>query len=250
MKAKKHLGQHFLSDKLVLDQIFEAVEQHFDKSLPVLEVGPGGGVLTGFLHKTFPVFKAIEFDRDLIENLKANYGEETIIQHDFLSFDVNELFGGKPFQLVGNFPYNISSQIIFKMLKERSRIPIMIGMFQKEVAERICADPGSKRNGILSIRTQLYYKADKLFDIPPDAFDPPPKVDSSVIVCKRKENVIEDFNQDFFNRIVKTSFGQRRKKMRNTLKGIIENTEDPIFQKRPEELSFQDFVNISIKAQQ
>ena len=250
MKAKKHLGQHFLSDKLVLDQIFEAVEQHFDKSLPVLEVGPGGGVLTGFLHKTFPVFKAIEFDRDLIENLRANYGEETIIQHDFLSFDVNELFGGKPFQLVGNFPYNISSQIIFKMLKERSRIPIMIGMFQKEVAERICADPGSKRNGILSIRTQLYYKADKLFDIPPDAFDPPPKVDSSVIVCKRKENAIGEFNQDFFNRIVKTSFGQRRKKMRNTLKGIIENTEDPIFQKRPEELSFQDFVNISIKAQQ
>ncbi|NNE27124.1 MAG: ribosomal RNA small subunit methyltransferase A [Saprospiraceae bacterium] len=250
MKAKKHLGQHFLSDNLVLEQIFEAVENNFDKSLPVLEVGPGGGVLTGFLHKTFPEFNAVEFDRDLIDGLREQYGDDTIIQHDFLSYDTKNVFEGRPFQLVGNFPYNISSQIIFKMLEERSQIPVMVGMFQKEVAERICADPGSKKNGILSIRTQLFYKADKLFDIPPEAFDPPPRVDSSVIVCRRKNDIIDNLNHDFFNRIVKMSFGQRRKKMRNTLKGLIHTLEDPIFQKRPEELSFEDFVNISIKAQQ
>ncbi|MBT8229182.1 MAG: 16S rRNA (adenine(1518)-N(6)/adenine(1519)-N(6))-dimethyltransferase, partial [Bacteroidia bacterium] len=153
------------------------------------------------------------------------------------------------FNLVGNFPYNISSQIIFKMIENVEMIPKMIGMFQKEVAERICAGPGGKTNGILSVRAQAFYKAEKIFDIPPEAFSPPPKVNSSVIVLTRKENYQLPCDEKLFSRIIKTGFQQRRKKLRNTLKSIFDNTEDPIFQKRPEELTVEDFVNLTLIAQ-
>ena len=250
MKAKKHLGQHFLDDPIVVDRILELISQECDKDVPLLEVGPGQGVLTRHLADQFSDFKALEFDRDMIPILKGFLAQDQIVQADFLSYQLETLFDGSPFNLVGNFPYNISSQIIFKMLDHVDRIPSMIGMFQKEVAERICATPGGKKNGILSLRTQAYYDCNLIFDIPPESFDPPPKVNSSIIVLHRKENHLMDCDPKIFARILKLSFGQRRKKMRNTLKGVVDNIDDPIYQKRPEELSVSDFVNIAGRIKQ
>ena len=245
MKAKKHLGQHFLDDQLVVDRIISLIEEKCEKDVPMLEVGPGQGVLTYRLANVFTKFKALEFDRDMIDILRKRLSDDQLIQAEFLSYDFNALFDGTEFNLVGNFPYNISSQIIFKMLDNVERIPKMIGMFQKEVAERICATPGGKKNGILSLRTQAYYDCELIFDIPPEAFNPPPKVNSSIIFLNRKENDLMDCDPKIFSRLLKTSFQQRRKKMRNTLSGMVQNLDDPIYQKRPEELSVEEFVNIA-----
>lgn len=247
MKAKKHLGQHFLIDQLVVDGIIDLIEEHCSKEEALLEVGPGPGVLTYRLADLYPTFKAVEFDRDMVAELRQKIDDDIIIQAEFLSYDMDDLFDSSPFNLVGNFPYNISSQIIFKMLDNRARIPVMVGMFQKEVAERICSTPGGKTNGILSLRTQAFYDCHKAFDISPEAFDPPPRVMSSVIVLKRKEKLELDCDQVIFERIIKMSFQQRRKKLRNTLKSMITDDGDPIFQKRPEQLSVADFVNIANK---
>jgi len=245
LKAKKHLGQHFLIDNLVISQIIELIESNCSVDTPMLEVGPGQGVLTYSLIERFSNFMALEFDRDMVAILQKDIVPEKLIQAEFLSYNIENLFDGKEFNLVGNFPYNISSQIIFKMLDNVDRIPLMIGMFQKEVAERICATPGGKKNGILSLRTQAYYDCALAFDIPPTAFDPAPKVNSAVIVLKRKEKTLLDCDPKIFARIIKISFQQRRKKMRNTLKNIVDNIEDPIYQKRPEELSVSEFVSIA-----
>lgn len=245
MRAKKHLGQHFLEDQAVIQQILNSIQTHCDNKLPVIEVGPGQGILTFDLTDIFKKFTAIEFDRDMVSILDKTLKPGKVINADFLSFDLIDLYKGEPLQIVGNFPYNISSQIIFKILDNMDRVPVMVGMFQKEVAERICATPGGKKNGILSVLTQAHYTAEKLFDIGPEAFNPPPRVDSSVIVLKRKESYKLPCDPKLYKRIIKTAFSQRRKKMRNTLKSVTDDLSHPLMQKRPEELSVEEFVIIA-----
>ena len=249
LKAKKHLGQHFLTDTSVINHILEVINTHCPQNEALVEVGPGQGVLTEALNKNYQIFNAIEFDRDMVKVLIQKIDPQKIINEDFLSVDLNGIFEGQTFNLVGNFPYNISSQIIFKMLDNVEKIPVMVGMFQKEVAERICATPGGKKNGIISLRAQAFYDAELIFNIAPDAFDPPPRVQSSIIVLRRKENYKLGCDQKIYSRVIKMSFGQRRKKMRNTLKGMVDDLDKPIYQKRPEELSVEEFVNIAIDIQ-
>ena len=244
MRAKKHLGQHFLNDQSVVSHILEAIYKECPQEQSILEVGPGQGVLTVGLNNHFKNFKAVEFDKDMYDILKLKIDSSKLLVQDFLKTDLSEIFENNSFNLVGNFPYNISSQIIFKMLESRALIPKMVGMFQREVADRICADPGSKRNGILSLSTQAFYETEKLFDIPPEAFDPPPKVFSSAIVCRRKENQDLGCDEKLFRKVIKTAFSQRRKKLRNTLKPFQLNFDDDIFHRRPEELGVEEFVNI------
>ena len=245
MRAKKHLGQHFLRDQAIISDIIAAILEHCDSDMPLVEVGPGEGVLTHALDEHYKNFKAIEYDRDMVQLLSRTIDSEKVIQDNFLFVDLGGLFSGQAFNLVGNFPYNISSQIIFKMLDDISLVPTMVGMFQKEVADRICAKPGTKSNGIITLLTQAYYDAESLFDIGPQAFSPPPKVMSSVIKLTRKQNTDLPCDPKIYKKIIKAAFGQRRKKMRNTLKPFLQDTEDLIFQKRPEQLSVQDFVNIA-----
>jgi len=245
VRAKKHLGQHFLRDRQVIDNILDAITKHCPLDTPIAEVGPGQGILTYTLAEKYLNFKAIEFDRDMIAVLVQQLDPQLLINDNFLAVDLKTLFDNQAFNLVGNFPYNISSQIIFKMLENRQLIPRMVGMFQKEVADRICSGPGSKTYGIISLRAQAYYTVEKLFDIGPEAFDPPPKVDSSVIVLTRKEHKDLPCDEKVFNAIIKASFQQRRKKLRNTLKAFVLNTEAEIFQLRPEQLSVEDFINIA-----
>lgn len=246
VKAKKHLGQHFLIDQAVISRILMGIQEHCPIDESILEVGPGPGVLTEALAEGYSDFRAVEFDRDMMALLIQKIPLKCLINEDFLALDLETVFEGtKPFNLVGNFPYNISSQIVFKMLTNKDRIPVMVGMFQKEVAERICATPGGKKNGIITLRVQAHYEAVKLFDIGPDAFDPPPKVNSSVILLKRKEDYALPCGEKIYAQIIKLAFQQRRKKIRNTLKSLLPDTEDPIFQMRPEQLGVQDFINIA-----
>jgi len=244
IKAKKHLGQHFLIDRSIIDQIVALIQQNCLREDKIVEVGPGPGVLTEELVKLFDMFRAIEFDRDMIKILVQKLDPSHFINEDFLSVDLKTIYEGDSFNLVGNFPYNISSQIIFKMIENVSMIPVMVGMFQREVAERICADPGSKKNGILSLRAQAHYTAEKIFDIAPEAFSPAPRVWSSMIVLRRKENYELPCNEKLYKSVIKTAFQQRRKKLRNTLKGLVDNIELDIFHKRPEALSVEEFINI------
>jgi len=243
LKAKKHLGQHFLINEAVIESIVNLIKDECLQSEPILEVGPGKGVLTYHLIEHFEKFTAVEFDRDMVKILIQKIDPQRIVNEDFLGLDLKSVYN-EEFALVGNFPYNISSQIIFKMIANCSQIPIMVGMFQKEVAERICSTPGGKKNGILSLNAQAYYKAEKIFDIWPDAFDPPPKVDSSIIVLRRKENYELPCDPKLYSRVIKMAFSQRRKKLRNTIKSMIDDTSDPIFQMRPEQLSVEEFINI------
>ena len=244
MKAKKHLGQHFLIDAMVIDKILEAISQNCSIDMPILEVGPGPGVLTKALNEHFKNFKAVELDEDMVERLRLLLKPNQLLHEDFLKLELDTLFEGEAFNLVGNFPYNISSQIVFKMVESTDKIPVMVGMFQKELAERICAVPKTKANGILSLMAQAFYDAEILFTIGPDAFDPPPKVDSAVILLKRKEHYELPCDFKIYKRLIKQAFQQRRKKMRNTLKSYNLDLTHEIFQKRPEELGVADFVNI------
>lgn len=245
MKAKKHLGQHFLTDKAVIFDIIESIKNNCKSETPLLEVGPGQGVLTYELAEHYPAFRAVEFDRDMIAILKQGLDNNILINENFLTLELDPLFEGQEFNLVGNYPYNISSQIIFKMLANVERIPMMIGMFQKEVAERITAKSGTRGSGIISLRTQVYYDTELLFHIAPGAFSPPPKVDSSIIMLTRKENYGLPCDEKLFNQIIKTSFQQRRKKLRNTLKPFLNNLDLEILQLRPEQIGVEDFINIT-----
>ena len=247
MRAKKRLGQHFLTDKQVIDSIIELIRTHCPNEFPLVEVGPGQGVLTLALIDIFSQFKAIEFDKDMVAYLEQRMDPNKIIQADFIKLNLREDLKFESYNLVGNFPYNISSQIIFKMLENVAHIPVMIGMFQKEVADRICATPGGKQNGILSLNTQVFYNCKKMFDIGPEAFSPPPRVNSSIIFLERKKNIDLPCQIENYSKIIKMAFSQRRKKMRNTLKGMFENTESEIFHKRPEQLSVEEFVNITVE---
>jgi 16S rRNA (adenine1518-N6/adenine1519-N6)-dimethyltransferase len=244
---KKSLGQHFLTDKTVCERIQAVLLQNTIERL--VEVGPGAGALTEYIYK-IPTqsFKAIELDTEKVNYLHHTFPElqGKIINEDFL--DTQIPFEGS-FTLVGNFPYNISTQIVFKVLEWKEQVPMMVGMFQKEVAERIAAKPHSKAYGILSVLAQAFYDVTYLFDVPPSAFNPPPKVDSGVIMFKRKENFPAMETEKSFYHIVKMAFGQRRKMLRNPLKPYFTTAqlEDPIFTKRAENLTYVDYAALTFK---
>ncbi|MDX1277465.1 16S rRNA (adenine(1518)-N(6)/adenine(1519)-N(6))-dimethyltransferase RsmA [Oceanihabitans sediminis] len=248
VKAKKHLGQHFLNDESIAKRIADTLSLKNYKT--VLEIGPGTGVLTKYLLKKDITTHVIEIDTESVEYLKNNYLNlaSRIIEKDFLKYDLNEVFKGEPFAIIGNFPYNISTQIVFKTLEMRDQIPEFSGMFQKEVAERICSKEGSKVYGILSVLAQAFYDAEYLFTVPPEVFNPPPKVESGVLRLTRKENYTLPCNDKLLFKVVKAAFQQRRKTLRNSLKifNLSDNLrEDVIFGKRPEQLSVQQFIELT-----
>ena len=248
VRAKKNLGQHFLTDKNIARKISETLT--FENYKKVVEIGPGMGLLTEFLIEKTNSLSLIEIDSESVVYLKSTYDEKKInlIEGDFLKLNLKKELGTDPFAIIGNFPYNISTQIIFKTIEYRDQIPFFSGMFQKEVAERICEPPGSKKYGILSVLTQLFYKTQLLFNVPPGVFMPPPKVDSAVIKLIRKKKYILDCDETLLFKLVKLSFQQRRKTLRNSLKilNIPEMLrEDTIFDKRPEKLSGNDFVQLA-----
>ena len=246
VKAKKHLGQHFLKDLDIAKRIAQSIE---NKELPILEVGPGMGVLTNFLNSEIngEVFVA-EIDRDSIAFLiQNNIVPEKNIIGDFLKLSLQENFSSQV-NIIGNFPYNISSQILFRTLENKELIPEFSGMFQKEVAERICANPGNKKYGILSVMSQAYYHAEYLFTVDEHVFNPPPRVKSAVIHLKRRDNFTLDCDEKLFKTIVKTTFNTRRKMLRGSLRRIVGKSDvlqDEFFQKRPEQLSVADFVRVT-----
>jgi len=249
VKAKKHLGQHFLNNENIAQKIADSLTLVGYQT--VLEIGPGMGVLTKYLlEKPITTF-VIEIDTESVTYLQNHFPklDGKIIAKDFLKYNLSEVFGTEPFAIIGNFPYNISTQIVFKTLELRHQIPEFSGMFQKEVAERIAAKPHSKAYGILSVLTQAFYEVEYLFDVPPSAFTPPPNVMSGVIRLKRKNTFPEFSSIKSFYHIVKMAFGQRRKMLRNPLKPYFttEQLQDPIFTKRAENLTYQDFADLTFK---
>lgn len=244
---KKALGQHFLKDDSVCLQIIQALHQTAFQQL--LEVGPGGGALTGHLLKIKGIhFKAVELDEEKVVYLEKQFPvlQGKIIHESILETAIP--FEG-PFTMIGNFPYNISSQILFRVLEWREQVPVVIGMFQKEVARRITSGSGSKDYGILSVLVQAYYDVEYLFDVAPTCFNPPPKVMSGVIRLTRKEVPVEFASERKFTVLVKTAFNQRRKMLRNGVKSLFEEDilQDPIFTKRAEQLSVEAFAALSFK---
>ncbi len=248
VRAKKQLGQHFLKDKNIAQKIVESLESDCSK---VLEIGPGMGVLTQFLfqnssYKTI----ALDVDRESIDYLKRNYPEyENQIQFgDFLKADLRDYFNeDEKVAIIGNFPYNISSQIFFKILDYKNNIPEAVGMIQKEVAERLASPPGSKQYGILSVLLQAYYDIEYLFTVHEQVFIPPPKVKSAVIRLKRNAVSQLGCDEQLFRKVIKAAFNQRRKMMRNSLKSLIlsDDFEHPMMQKRPEQLSVAEFIELT-----
>lgn len=254
VKPKKFLGQHFLKDLKVAQDIADTVDAC--PELPILEVGPGMGVLTQFLLPKERQVKVVEVDYESVAYLREAYPqlEENIIEDDFLKMNLHRLFDDQPFVLTGNYPYNISSQIFFKMLENKELIPCCTGMIQKEVAERIAAAPGSKAYGILSVLIQAWYDVEYLFTVHEHVFNPPPKVKSAVIRMTRNDKLQLGCNERLFKQVVKTTFNQRRKTLRNSIKPILGKdcplTEDIIFNKRPEQLSVQEFVELTNKVEE
>ena len=247
VRAKKYLGQHFLKDMGIASQIAESLV--LDSRTSVLEIGPGMGVLTQFLLQNPLIdLTAVELDTESVEYLHIHYPGLKVIEADFLKMDLKNLFPDK-FCIIGNFPYNISSQIFFKMLDNKDSIPCLAGMIQKEVAERIAAPAGSKTYGILSVLMQAYYKIEYLFTVPPTVFDPPPKVESAVIRFTRNEVSKINCDEQLFKTVVKTSFNQRRKTLRNSLKPLVEQGHpmysDPLFDLRPERLDVEAFIDLT-----
>lgn len=255
VKPKKHLGQHFLKDENIARKISDTLTLIGYKK--ILEIGPGMGVLTKYLIAKEAHVTAMDIDKESVAYLentfKAQFPKNNnleVVEADFLNSNLTHYFGEEPFAVTGNFPYNISSQIVFRAIEYRGQIPEFTGMFQKEVAQRICEKEGSKVYGILSVLTQAFYTAEYLFTVPPSVFNPPPKVESGVIRLIRKENFTLPCNEKFFFNVVKTAFNQRRKTLRNSLKifSLSEKLkEDSIFGKRPEQLSVNDFIHLTEK---
>ena len=247
VRPKKHLGQHFLTDQDVAQRIVDSLTQHGAYE-QVLEIGPGTGVLTQFLVREGRYRTAVmEIDHESVVYLQKHYPGLPIIEQDFLRSNLSEMVYG-PFAVIGNFPYNISSQIFFRILDERQRVPEVVGMLQKEVAERISAPPGNKTYGILSVLLQAYYDIEYLFTVEPHVFHPPPKVRSAVIRLQRNATQQLDCDEALFKKIVKQGFQNRRKTLRNALKPL--NLPDyirqaPVFDKRAEQLSVDDFVALT-----
>ncbi|MCB9034840.1 MAG: ribosomal RNA small subunit methyltransferase A [Chitinophagales bacterium] len=250
MSAKKQLGQHFLVNEQVIQKIFLAIQDNI-ATLPIVEIGPGMGALTKYLIKLPQQITCVELDSRCIDYLKSynQFNKINLIEADFLKLDFATTFSGEQ-AIVGNFPYNISSQIIFKAIENRIQVPVVVGMFQKEMADRVAAKHGSKTYGIISVLTQYYYDATLLFDIEPKNFAPPPKVMSSILLLKRKENLLPLKDEKLFTNIVKFGFNQRRKMLRSSLKAILPKSflEDVFFNQRAEQLSVEDFVALANKA--
>lgn len=247
VRAKKHLGQHFLRDLEVARRI--AASLPLDGLTSVLEIGPGTGVLTQFLLQNPDIdLTAVELDSESVVYLNQHYPQLKVVEADFLKMDLKSLFSDK-FCVIGNLPYNISSQIFFKMLDNKDQIPCLVGMIQKEVAERMAAKEGNKTYGILSVLMQAYYSIDYLFTVHEHVFDPPPKVKSAVIRLTRNDVSRINCDEKLFKTVVKTAFNQRRKQMRNSLKPLIAKENpvfaDPIFDKRPEQLSVDAFIELT-----
>ncbi|PKP17164.1 MAG: 16S rRNA (adenine(1518)-N(6)/adenine(1519)-N(6))-dimethyltransferase [Bacteroidetes bacterium HGW-Bacteroidetes-23] len=250
VKAKKHLGQHFLNDENIAQKIADSLTLEGYQN--VLEIGPGMGVLTKYLLEKPITTYVIEIDTESVTYLQNHYPklDGKIISKDFLKYNLSEVLGTEPFAIIGNFPYNISTQIVFKTLELRNQIPEFSGMFQKEVAERICEKKGTKAYGILSVLTQAFYEAEYLFTVSEHVFIPPPKVKSGVLRLKRKENYQLPCDEKLFFTVVKTAFNQRRKTLRNSLKTyqLSDNLkEDSIFDLRPEQLSVEQFIDLTQK---
>lgn len=249
VKPKKFLGQHFLTDLSVAQRIADTVDAC--PELPILEVGPGMGVLTQYIIPKGREFKVVEIDFDSVPYLHEHFPQlgNNIIEGDFLQMNLQEVFDGRPFVLTGNYPYNISSQIFFKMVENRNLIPCCTGMIQKEVAERMAASPGSKTYGVLSVLIQAWYDVEYLFTVNEHVFNPPPKVKSAVIRLTRNGKATLGCDELLFRRIVKTVFTMRRKMMRNGMKQILGKDSpmlaDPIFTQRPEQLTVQDYVELT-----
>ena len=257
VKAKKYLGQHFLRDEHTAQKIGDTL--NLEGYTNVIEIGPGTGVLTKYLLEKPINLHVLELDKESIDYLNTHFTFEhrdrattdrfTITEADFLKIPLDSFFDGAAFAITGNFPYNISTQIVFKTLDYRHRIPEFSGMFQKEVAQRICATPGSKTYGILSVLTQAFYTAQYLFTVPPSVFNPPPKVDSGVLRLTRKSTYTDiGCDPKFLYKVVKTAFQQRRKTLRNSLKTLQLSDElraNDIFNKRPEQLSVHEFIQLT-----
>jgi 16S rRNA (adenine1518-N6/adenine1519-N6)-dimethyltransferase len=250
VRAKKHLGQHFLTDKNICQKIANQFHAHRGCNT-VLEIGPGMGALTEFLlQRSESDVHVMEIDWDSIAYLKEHYPalEGKIYESDFLRTKFETIFGDKPFAVVGNFPYNISSQIMFKCLDYRNQIPEIMGMFQKEVALRFAEKPGSKQYGVISVLMQAFYDIEYCFTVDEHVFNPPPKVKSGVIRCTRNDRDALPCNEKLFIQVVKSTFGQRRKTIRNSVKSIMKgpNFEHPFLTLRPERLSVEDFIELTL----
>ena len=256
VRAKKFLGQHFLTDLSIAQRIADTISPanllHTDygDKIPVFESGPGMGVLTQYLLKNPDIkLTAIEIDRESVAYLREWYPELNLIEGDFLKIDLGTIFPMGPFCVIGNYPYNISSQIFFKVLDYKDRIPLCSGMIQKEVAQRLAAKPGNKAYGILSVLLQAYYDIEYLFTVGSHVFSPPPKVESAVIRLTRNQRECLDCDEQLFKTIVKTAFNQRRKQMRNSLQQLVGKgnplLQENIFTKRPEQLQVDEFVELT-----
>jgi 16S rRNA (adenine1518-N6/adenine1519-N6)-dimethyltransferase len=250
VSPKKNLGQHFLNDLNIAQKIADLLQDQFCEN--ILEIGPGTGVLTQFLIPYSQNLKLVEIDTESVAYLNQKYPEfqKNILSEDFLKMDLSKVYKGQNFSIIGNFPYNISSQIVFRALEYREYVPFFCGMFQKEVAQRICEKPGTKAYGILSVLCQTYFHTQYHFSVPPGVFSPPPKVDSGVLSLQRKEDLIIDFDEKLLFKVVKTSFQLRRKTLRNSLKSLnIPKLilEDSIFDLRPEKLSAVQFIELTKK---
>lgn len=249
VRPKKGLGQHFLKDLHIAQRIADTLNDY--KELPVLEIGPGMGVLTQYLLEAGHDLTVVELDMESVDYLEQNFPalEGRILAEDFLRLDLSKLFPDQ-FCVIGNYPYNISSQIFFKVLDFREHVPCCSGMIQKEVAERLAAGPGSKTYGILSVLLQAWYNVEYLFTVSETVFDPPPKVKSAVIRMVRNDRTELGCDEKLFKNVVKTSFNQRRKTLRNSMKPILgKDCPDyalPIFDKRPEQLSVEQFVELTL----
>ena len=250
VKAKKHLGQHFLKDESIAKDIADTL--NLKGYNDVLEIGPGMGVLTKYLLDKSVDTYVIEIDTESVTYLDENYPKlkDRIISKDFLKYNINDIFEGRQYAIIGNFPYNISTQILFRALEYRSQIPEFAGMFQKEVAHRICEKKGTKAYGILSVLVQAFYDAEYLFTVDENVFIPPPKVKSGVLRLRRKEDYSLPCSEKLFFTVVKTAFQQRRKTLRNSLKTLNLSDslrEDEVFNLRPEQLNVEQFIELTQK---
>ncbi|MBQ0119527.1 MAG: 16S rRNA (adenine(1518)-N(6)/adenine(1519)-N(6))-dimethyltransferase RsmA [Bacteroidales bacterium] len=254
VRAKKSLGQHFLTDLSIAERIADTIKDY--KGLPVIEVGPGMGVLTQFLLDAGHDVTVVELDEESVDYLKINFPQlkDRIVFEDFLKLDLKTIVGDKQFVVIGNYPYNISSQIFFKVLDYKDQVACCSGMLQREVAQRLAAGPGSKTYGILSVLLQAWYDAEYLFTVDEHVFNPPPKVKSGVIRFTR--NQVQDLGCDerLLRTVVKTSFGQRRKQLRNSVKPLVPGGSPvlqlPVMNMRPEQLSVQEFIELTNTIQQ